>query len=422
MNKIQALRGMNDLLPLDAIKMNYILETAAELFANYAITPIYFPILEKTELFVRSIGDHTDVVEKEMYTFMDRNIESITLRPEGTAGCVRAALEHGLLHNQIQKLWYSGPMFRYERPQKGRYRQFYQIGVETFGIPGPDIDAEIISLFYEFLKKLGLTHHVTLELNTLGQPDERNAFRSALVKYFEQHKDKLDEDSQRRLHSNPLRILDSKIPTTQALLKDAPKLNDYLSPETLAHFEGVKARLELLGIKFKLNPHLVRGLDYYNRTAFEWTTDLLGAQAAIGGGGRYDNLVGQLGGDVTPAFGFAIGLERLMLLLDEIKAYPDLTITPDVFLILVGEPAMLKGFALAQALRDQGVRVSMNYGEANFKNQFKKADKSGATFALIIGDDEINKNAVSLKYLREERAQLNIGFDEIITQIVELIK
>lgn len=422
MNKIQAIRGMNDLLPLEAQKFNYLINTARQLFETYGFLPIYFPLLEKTELFVRSIGSDTDVVAKEMYTFLDRNNESLTLRPEGTAGCVRAALEHGLLHNQTQKLWYAGPMFRYERPQKGRYRQFYQLGVETFGMAGPDIDAEVIAMSYELLKKLGLKDHVRLELNTLGQKNERTAYQSALVDYLKKHATDLDEDSQRRLHTNPLRILDTKIDSTKAILKNAPQLNDYLSNETLTHFDGVKKRLEALGITYHLNPHLVRGLDYYNLTSFEWTTELLGAQAAVGGGGRYDTLVSELGGDTTPAFGFGLGLERLLLLIDQFQAYPELNQTPDVFLVLVGNDAALKGLVLAQELRHNNVRVSMSYGDTSFKNQFKKADKSGASFALIMGEDEINNNQVSLKHLREDHAQLNIAYNNIVPHIVDLIR
>jgi histidyl-tRNA synthetase len=422
MNKIQAVRGMNDLLPDEARKFNYVVQRIAQVVEAYGFAPIYFPLLEKTELFIRSIGSDTDVVAKEMYTFLDRNEESLTLRPEGTAGCVRAALEHGLLHNQTPKFWYVGPMFRYERPQKGRYRQFYQIGIEAFGIASPDLDAEIISMSYAFLKKLGLNEHIKLELNTLGQKAERSAYQQALVNYLQQHQHELDEDSQRRLTTNPLRILDSKVAATQALLKYAPKLNDYLSEETRAHFKGVTTRLDALGIAYTLNPHLVRGLDYYNLTAFEWTTDLLGAQATVCGGGRYDGLVAELSGEATPAFGFALGLERLLLLLDQAQAYPDFTSDAQVFLVLSGERAMLKGFVLAQSLRDQGVRVAMSYGEASFKNQFKKADKSGAAFALIMGEDEINRQQVSLKYLREERPQLNISDDQIITQVLDLIR
>jgi histidyl-tRNA synthetase len=422
MNTIQAIRGMNDFLPEEALKINYLINSAAQIFANYGFAPIYFPILEKTELFIRSIGDHTDVVEKEMYTFLDRNNESLTLRPEGTAGCVRAALEHGLLHNQIQKFWYAGPMFRYERPQKGRYRQFYQLGVEALGLSGPDIDAEVISMCYAFLQKLGLHQHAQLELNTLGQKEEREAFRTALVNYLQQYQNQLDEDSQRRLHTNPLRILDSKVASTQALLKNAPQLSDYLSDNTRAHFSGVKARLEAIGIPYIINPQLVRGLDYYNLTAFEWTTELLGAQAALGGGGRYDTLVTELGGNPTPAFGFALGLERLILLLDQLNAYPSLSTSPEIFLVLVGHEASLKGFELMHSLRQNNIQVSSSYGDASFKNQFKKADKSGALLALIIGEEEIQNNTVSLKYLRDDRPQITINYDKIAPELLAILK
>jgi histidyl-tRNA synthetase len=422
MSKIQAIRGMNDLLPLEAQKFHYVTNTIAELISTYGFEPIAFPILEKTELFIRGIGTHTDVVEKEMYTFLDRNDESLSLRPEGTAGCVRAALEHGLLHNQIQKLWYSGPMFRYERPQKGRYRQFHQLGVETFGIASADIDAEVISIFAAILKKLGLKTHARLELNNLGQKDERAQFRQALTAYLEQYRQDLDEDSQRRLATNPLRILDSKVESTKNILQNAPKLADYLSPKTQAHFENVITRLEAIGIPYVLNPHLVRGLDYYNLTAFEWTTDLLGSQSAIGGGGRYDSLVTELGGDNTPAFGFAIGLERLILLLDQINAYPTLNHTPDVFLVAVGAEAAIQGFKLMQTLRDHNISTHMSHGDTSFKNQFKKADKSGARFAIIIGEDELKNNEVSLKYLREDHPQANISYTKVTEHLLEIKK
>lgn len=422
MSKIQAIRGMNDLLPAEAQKFNYVINTIAEIISTYGFNPIYFPVLEKTELFVRGIGTHTDVVEKEMYTFSDRNDESLSLRPEGTAGCVRAALEHGLLHNQIQKLWYAGPMFRYERPQKGRYRQFYQLGVETFGIASPDIDAEVISIFATILTKLGLKDHVRLELNNLGQKNERAAFREGLIAYLEQYRQDLDEDSQRRLTTNPLRILDSKVESTKKILQNAPKLADYLSEDTQAHFENVTKRLDAIGISYTLNPHLVRGLDYYNLTAFEWTTDLLGSQSAVGGGGRYDSLVTELGGDDTPAFGFAIGLERLILLLDQINAYPNLEHPPQVFVITVGTEAALEGFKLAQTLRNHNISTHMSYGDTSFKNQFKKADKSGARFAIIIGEDELKNNEVSLKYLREEQPQVNISNAKITEHLLDIKK
>lgn len=422
MNKIQAIRGMNDLLSSEATKFNYILNTIKKILEDHGFNPIHLPVLEKTELFARSIGNHTDVVEKEMYTFLDRNEESLSLRPEGTAGCVRAAIEHGMLYNQTQKLWFAGPMFRYERPQKGRYRQFYQLDVEVFGLSGPDIDAELIAMTKIFWDKLGLHNHIKLELNSIGEAEERAAYRNALVAYLEKYKNDLDEDSQRRLSTNPLRILDSKAEQTQKILQSAPKLNDYLGTETKAHFQGLKTRLDSIDINYTINPHLVRGLDYYNRTVFEWTSDQLGAQATFCAGGRYDSLVQHLGGDACPAIGFALGIERLILLLDELKAFPELEHHPDVYLITVGEAANLKSFKLLNELRQQNIKTSTSYGEASFKNQFKKADKSGAKLALIIGEDELKNNCISIKHLRKESEQVTISQDKILAQINTLLE
>ena len=320
---LQAIRGMNDILPEQTPAWRYLERTLADLLDSYGYREIRLPILEFTELFARGIGEGTDVVDKEMYTFLDRNEESLTLRPEGTAGCVRAVLEHGMTGGgQVQKLWYAGPMFRYEKPQKGRYRQFHQIGVEVFNLPGPDIDAELIVLTWRLWKKLGLGDAVTLQLNSLGSSEARVAYRDALVAYLQERFDRLDEDSQRRMTTNPLRILDSKVPETQALLVDAPRLHDYLDAESVAHFEGLKARLDAVGIRYEINQKLVRGLDYYSRTAFEWVTDKLGSQGTVCGGGRYDGLITQFGGKPTPGVGFAMGVERLVLLLETLDLVP----------------------------------------------------------------------------------------------------
>lgn len=415
--KITAIRGFNDILPVPT-KDNPIVTglcqeveaTLQDLMRAYGYQEIRLPIVESTPLFKRAIGEVTDIVEKEMYSFLDRSEESLTLRPEGTAGCVRACLEHGLTYNQTQRLWYTGPMFRYERPQKGRYRQFHQFGVETFGMTGPDIDAELILMTARLWQQLGLTQVVRLELNTLGESAERADFRSALVAYLEQHRDKLDADSQRRLASNPLRILDSKSPETQAVLADAPRLGDFLGEETRTHFAALCAALDGAGVAYVVNPRLVRGLDYYNKTVFEWVTSELGAQGTVCAGGRYDGLVEQLGGQRTPAVGFAIGLERLLLLHIAVHGQAEAS-EADVFVAAVGEgtatPALLLAERLRTALPD--LRVLVNCGGGSFKSQFKKADKSGARFALVLGQDEVAAGTVSLKWLREEREQVTLA-------------
>ena len=390
---LQAIRGMNDILPAQTPIWRYLEGTFAQLLDSYGYSEIRLPILEFTDLFARGIGEGTDVVDKEMYTFLDRNEESLTLRPEGTAGCVRAVLEHGMTGGgQVQKLWYTGPMFRYEKPQKGRYRQFHQIGVEVFNQPGPDIDAELIVLTARLWKQLGLADAVTLQLNSLGSSEARARYRDALVVYLQQRFEQLDEDSQRRLTTNPLRILDSKNAQTQALLADAPTLHDYLDEESRVHFEGLKARLDAVGIAYEINPKLVRGLDYYGRTVFEWVTDKLGAQGTVCAGGRYDGLVSQFGGKPTPGVGFAMGVERLVLLLETLGLVPDaLNPTPHAYICAFGEAAELAALALAERLRDElpGLRLLVNAGGGSFKSQFKKADKSGARYALILGDDEL---------------------------------
>ncbi|MFD3299913.1 histidine--tRNA ligase [Aquipseudomonas alcaligenes] len=414
---LQAIRGMNDILPEQTPAWRYLERTVAELLDGYGYSEIRLPILEFTELFARGIGEGTDVVDKEMYTFLDRNEESLTLRPEGTAGCVRAVLEHGLSGGgQVQKLWYTGPMFRYEKPQKGRYRQFHQIGVEAFNLAGPDVDAELIVLTWRLWQKLGLADSVTLQLNSLGSSEARAAYRDALVAYLQERFTQLDEDSQRRLTTNPLRILDSKNAQTQALLVGAPTLADYLDEESRLHFEGVKARLDAVGIRYEINHKLVRGLDYYNRSVFEWVTDKLGAQGTVCAGGRYDGLVTQLGGKPTPGVGFAMGVERLILLLETLQLLPEeLNAPADLYLCAFGEASELAGLALAERLRDAipGLRLLVNSGGGSFKSQFKKADKSGARFALILGEDELAARVVGCKPLRDDAQQQNIGWDAL---------
>ena len=408
---------MNDILPEQTPAWRYLERTVAELLDGYGYSEIRLPILEFTELFARGIGEGTDVVDKEMYTFLDRNEESLTLRPEGTAGCVRAVLEHGLSGGgQVQKLWYTGPMFRYEKPQKGRYRQFHQIGVEAFNLAGPDVDAELIVLTWRLWQKLGLADSVSLQLNSLGSSEARAAYREALVAYLQERFAQLDEDSQRRLTTNPLRILDSKNAQTQALLVGAPTLADYLDEESRLHFEGVKARLDSVGIRYEINHKLVRGLDYYNRSVFEWVTDKLGAQGTVCAGGRYDGLVTQLGGKPTPGVGFAMGVERLILLLETLQLLPEeLNAPADLYLCAFGEAAELAGLALAERLRDAipGLRLLVNSGGGSFKSQFKKADKSGARFALILGEDELAARVVGCKPLRDDAQQQNIGWDAL---------
>ncbi|HBO2508826.1 histidine--tRNA ligase [Pseudomonas aeruginosa] len=414
---LQAIRGMNDILPEQTPAWRYLERTFAGLLDGYGYSEIRLPILEFTELFARGIGEGTDVVDKEMYTFLDRNGESLTMRPEGTAGCVRAVLEHGLSGGgQVQKLWYTGPMFRYEKPQKGRYRQFHQIGVEVFNLPGPDIDAELIILTWRLWQKLGMADAVTLQLNTLGSSEARARYREALVAYLQERFEQLDEDSQRRMTTNPLRILDSKVESTQALLVGAPTLHDYLDEESIAHFEGLKARLDAVGLRYEINQKLVRGLDYYCRTAFEWVTDKLGAQGTVCGGGRYDGLVSQFGGKPTPGVGFAMGVERLVLLLETLGVIPaELNRPADLYVCAFGEPAELAALTLAEQVRSAipGIRLLVNAGAGSFKSQFKKADKSGARFALILGEDEVANRVVGFKPLRDEGEQQSIAWDAL---------
>ncbi|WP_445400163.1 histidine--tRNA ligase [Zobellella sp. An-6] len=417
--QIQAIRGMNDCLPEQTPAWQQAEAVLRNTMSAYGYAEIRLPIMEVTGLFQRAIGEVTDVVEKEMYTFEDRSGDSLTLRPEGTAGCVRAGIEHGLLYNQERRMWYMGPMFRYERPQKGRYRQFHQFGVEVFGLQGPDIDAELIMLTARLWKALGVSEHVTLQLNSLGAPEERAAYRDALVAYLEQHRERLDEDCRRRMYTNPLRVLDSKNPEVQALLADAPVLSDYFGEQTRAHFAGLQALLTAAGIGFELNPRLVRGLDYYNLTVFEWVTESLGAQGTVCGGGRYDGLVEQLGGQATPAVGFAMGMERLVLLLETLQRVAPQPALADVYVAAAGEGAQAAGFALAERLRDQlpGWRVMSHCGGGNFKKQLKRADKSGAAIALILGEEEIARGEVTVKYLRGQGEQQTLALDEVIEQL-----
>ncbi len=414
---LQAIRGMNDILPEQTPVWRYFEQTVADLLDSYGYRQIRMPIVEFTELFKRSIGEVTDIVEKEMYTFADRNGDSLTLRPEGTASCGRAVMEHGLINNgQVQKLWYIGQMFRHERPQKGRYRQFHQIGVEAFNLPGPDIDAELIILTWRLWKQLGIQEVVTLELNSLGTAEARAVYRKALVEYLEQHFDQLDEDSQRRLSTNPLRVLDSKNAQTQALLENAPKLDQYLDQESVEHFNGVKARLDAAGVPYVINAKLVRGLDYYGKTVFEWVTTELGAQGTVCAGGRYDGLIEQLGGKPTTGVGFAMGIERLILLLETLGKIPaSLARTVDVFVCAFGEQAELQALNLVEALRDQQpqLRILVNAGGGSFKSQFKKADRSGALYALVLGEDECAQQVVAIKPLRTESEQITVPWDQL---------
>jgi histidyl-tRNA synthetase len=422
--KIQAIRGMNDLLPSDSPRWQFFEAKVRQLMLRYGFNEIRTPIVEQTALFARSIGEVTDIVEKEMYTFDDRNSESLTLRPEGTASCVRAAMEHGLLYNQTQRLWYQGPMFRYERPQKGRYRQFHQIGVEAFGFDGPDIDAEVILLSARLWKELGLMEHVTLELNSLGSSEARAAYRDTLVAYFEQHLDALDEDSKRRLTSNPLRILDSKNPAMAEMLDAAPQLMDHLDDDSRAHFEQLTKMLEAAGIDYVINPRLVRGLDYYCRTVFEWTTTALGSQGTVCAGGRYDGLVEQLGGKPTPAVGFAMGIERLILLLDTLALIPQEALGGcDVYVLPMDDNATTAAMTLAENLRSElpELQLQLHCGGGSFKSRIKKADKSDASMAILLGEDEIAQQSATLKFLRDDREQQRVPLATLGTTLRELL-
>ena len=418
--KIQSIRGMNDLLPEQSATWQYLERAVADVLGRYSYREIRFPILEQTELFKRAVGEVTDIVEKEMYSFGDRNGDSLSLRPEGTAGCVRACTQNGLLHNQTQRLWYTGPMFRHERPQKGRLRQFHQIGVEAFGLTGPDIDAELLLITARLWKTLKIDHAVTLQINSLGTSADRAKYREALVEFLTARHEQLDEDSQRRLTSNPMRILDSKNPDVQALLNDAPSLKDFIDEESRTHFEQLCAVLDAANIPYEINPRLVRGLDYYSKTVFEWVTTHLGAQGTVCAGGRYDGLVEQLGGKPCPGVGFAMGIERLVLLLDELAVVPDsVGQTVDVYLVAVGDVEQ-QALVLAEKLRSDcpSIRLECHCGGGSFKSQIKKADKSGAAIALILAEDEAKAGTVGVKYLRKDTSQETIAQ----TDVTELLK
>ncbi|MEQ1544028.1 histidine--tRNA ligase [Methyloglobulus sp.] len=412
---IQAIRGMHDVLPDQTPLWQYAERVIREVLSSYGYSEIRLPIVEKTELFKRSIGEVTDIVEKEMYTFDDRNGDSLTLRPEGTAGCLRACLEHGLLHHQTHRLWYYGPMYRHERPQKGRYRQFIQLGVETYGMSGPDIDAELILLMHRLWQKLGIRDKVSLQLNSLGTIAERLAYREVLVAYFQQHREGLDEDSLRRLNTNPLRILDSKNPELKDIIANAPELMAYLGAESLAHFKAITTTLEDLGVAYQTNTRLVRGLDYYSLTVFEWVTNELGSQGTVCAGGRYDGLIEQLGGKPNHAVGFAMGMERLLALL-ELRDDLPITKPVDAYMIRVGDKAEREGIRFAETIRTEipALKLQTAVDNGSFKSQFKKADKSGAEFAIILGDDEVERGEVSIKCLRNELEQQTMPQNQAI--------
>ena len=413
--RIAAIRGFNDILPAQTPLWRHLEATVAGVLDAYGYQQVRLPIVEDTELFKRSIGEVTDIVEKEMYTFDDRNGDSLTLRPEGTAGCVRAGEEHGLLYNQVQRLWYAGPMFRHERPQKGRYRQFHQIGVEAFGMAGPDIDAELILMTARLWKALGLTDLVTLEINSLGTAEARARYRAALVDFLRVRIDALDADSRRRLETNPLRVLDTKDEGTRRAIEGAPSLADFIDDASRAHFDRLCVLLDDAGVRYVCNPRLVRGLDYYSKTVFEWVTSELGAQGTVCAGGRYDGLAEQLGGKSTPAVGFAMGVERLVLLLEQKGAAASLAPAVDVYLLAVGAEAERRAVNLAETLRDQlpHLRLQLNCGGGSFKSQIKKADRSGAAIALVLGADEVAGEVVGLKMLREEVAQESVSIQQI---------
>lgn len=429
MAKLQAIRGMNDILPEQSLTWQFLESTFKRVVSRYAYQEIRFPVVEQTQLFKRSIGEVTDIVEKEMYTFDDRNGDSLSLRPEGTAVCVRAADQHGLLYNQHQRLWYHGPMFRHERPQKGRYRQFHQFGVEAFGMAGPDIDAEIIQLSAVLWHELGLSEHLTLEINNIGSADDRKGYAAALSKFLQSHEEKLDEDAARRMHTNPMRVLDSKNPLVQDVLKDAPQLSEFLSQESVDHYARLGDLLSDLGIEFQQNDRLVRGLDYYNYCVFEWTTDILGAQGAVCGGGRYDGLVEQLGGKPTLAAGFAIGEERIVLMLDELSKVPAEALQPiDIYLVIPDASAMGAGLKLAQRLRssfpDFGVLCHCGGGKP--ASQLKRAFASGAQLAVVLNNDQAEEDStahqVKIRKLDDSNRSEIVAIDAIEEKIAEFIE
>lgn len=418
--KLQAIKGMNDVLPAESYQWEYFEGVLRKLLADYGYQNIRTPIVETTPLFVRAIGEVTDVVEKEMYTFIDSlNGDSLTLRPEGTAGTLRAVVEHTLLYNTTQKLWYMGPMFRHEKPQKGRYRQFHQMGIEALGFAGPDIDAEIIAMTADLWQRLGLSQYVRLEINSLGNAEERAQHRQALIAYLEQFVDILDEDGKRRLYTNPLRVLDTKNPALQDMADKAPRLSDYLGEQSRAHYEGWKSMIASLGIAFVENPRLVRGLDYYNQSVFEWVTTELGAQGTVCAGGRYDGLIEQLGGKPAPGIGFGMGLERVLLLLQDKGLLPAAR-SVDVYIVQQGAGAAMYAMKLAQQLRTAGLSVIQHLGEGSFKSQMKKADGSGAEFAVIIGENEMAAGQAVVKPMRADAAQQTVTLDQVASTIAAI--
>jgi histidyl-tRNA synthetase len=409
--KLQSIKGFYDVLPDKTLLWHFVEDKIREILNLYGYEKINLPIVEPTSLFVDSVGTHTDIVEKEMYSWVDPlNEDQLTLRPEGTAGCVRAVIEHNLTYNGPIRLWYQGPMFRHENVQKGRQRQFNQVGVEAFGFDDANVDAEQILLLARLWKALDIKD-IELHINSIGDPEDRLTYRAELIRYFESHQDILDEDAKRRLHQNPLRILDSKNPAMQQMIEGAPKLSDYLNSEAKAHFEAVCGYLKEAGIPFKLNHRLVRGLDYYNRTVYEWVTNRLGSQGTIAGGGRYDYLIERLGGDKTPACGFGIGLERIILLLEEMGLV--LQNEPNIYLVNLGDAAEKYALKLSETLRSHGLKVVLNSGGSSFKSQMKRADKSGAAFAVILGDDEMKEGVAQVKSLRVENVQSKISLDEL---------
>ena len=424
MASIKAIRGMNDILPAQTPLWQFFEAQMKLVFDQYGYQEIRMPIAEKTDLFCRSIGEATDVVEKEMYTFADRNGDNMTLRPEGTASCVRAAQEHGLTYNQVQRLWYHGPMFRYERPQKGRQRQFHQFGAEVYGLDGPDVDAELIIMTARLWRQLGLQDAVTLQLNTLGSSAARAAYRTDLVAFLQLNMELLDTDSQRRVSTNPLRVLDSKDSNTQALLDGAPDFYGYLDDESRVHFQRLRELLDAADISYEINPRLVRGLDYYCKTVFEWVTDKLGAQGTVCGGGRYDGMIEQLGGKSTPAVGWAMGVERMILLLQEMQQEPaGLGQQADVYLAHMGDAASLRTMQLAEQLRSDiaGLRLLWHCGGGSLKNQMKKADRCGAKLVLIMGEDELAQGQIQLRPLQGQGEQQSISLDQVSAHVAELI-
>ncbi|MDE0790179.1 MAG: histidine--tRNA ligase [Woeseiaceae bacterium] len=420
--KPRAVRGMNDILPEASSTFRYLESVVQGIVASYGYSEIRLPLLEHTELFKRSIGEVTDIVEKEMYTFLDRNGESLTLRPEATAGMVRAGMTNGLFHNQKQKLWTSGPMFRYEKPQQGRYRQFYQFDVEAIGYEGPDVDAELIIMSARIWQQLGISK-IKLEINSLGTPEARASYRDALIEYFTGVKNQLDEDSIRRLEQNPLRILDSKNPGMQAIVEAAPVMLDYLDEESATHFSGLRALLDAAGVTYIVNPRLVRGLDYYSRTVFEWVTDALGSQGAVCSGGRYDGLVQKLGGRETTAIGWAMGIERFVALYEACGGEAP-TSDADVYIAALGSGTLERAFGLAEELRDtiSGIKVEMNLGGGSFKSQMKRADKSGAEFALILGEQELVDGCIGVKPMRSAGEQTNVALEELAAMLEQKLR